>query len=132
MSSPYERLGARAPLSIALDGAFQLGGVQRKSGILILPDGVFAWPLSRPAIDEEGVLRFLAAHEGTHGDFVLLGTGAALAFPSPAFTADIDRRNLGLEVMDTNAACRTYNVLIAEGRMFTAALLPLAGISVSL
>jgi uncharacterized protein len=131
MGEPYERLGARAPLSITSGGVFQLGGVQRSSALLVSAEGVLAWPLPRPAIDEEALLRFLDAHEGTRGDFVLLGTGAALVFPSPAFRAGIDRRNLGLEVMDTNAACRTYNVLIAEGRMFTAALLPLASVPVS-
>ena len=57
------------------------------------------------------------------GDFLLLGTGAALAFPSPSFRAEMDRRGLGLEAMDTGAACRTFNVLVAEGRMFTSALL---------
>ncbi len=131
MSEPFERLGARAPLSITPGGAFQLGGVERSSGLLISPEGVFAWAHSGPAIDEEGVLRFLGAHERMQGDFLLLGTGAALTFPSLKFKAEIDGRNLGLEVMDTNAACRTYNVLIAEGRMFTAALLPLAGMPVS-
>ena len=59
---------------------------------------------------------------------MLLGTGAALAFPPPAFRAEIDQRGMGLEAMDTGAACRTYNVLVAEARMFTAALLPLANI----
>ncbi len=58
----------------------------------------------------------------------MLGAGAALIFPSAAFRAEIDRRGLGLETMDTGAACRTYNVLVAEARMFTAALLPLANI----
>ena len=59
---------------------------------------------------------------------MLLGTGAALAFPPPAFKAEIDQRGMGLEAMDTGADCRTYNVLVAEARMFTAALLPLANI----
>ncbi len=59
---------------------------------------------------------------------MLLGTGAALAFPTLAFRAEIDRRGLGLEAMDTRAACRTHNVLVAEARMFTAALLPLENI----
>lgn len=132
MSGPYERLGAIAPLSITPGGAFQLSGVERACGLLISAEGVFAWPLPRHAVDEEGVLRFLDAHEAARGDFLLLGTGAALSFPSLQFNAEIDARNLGLEVMDTNAACRTYNVLIAEGRIFTAALLPLAGAPVSI
>ena len=59
---------------------------------------------------------------------MLLCTRAALAFPAPAFRAEIDRRGLGLEAMDTSAACRTCNVLVAEVRLFTAALLPLANI----
>ena len=62
---------------------------------------------------------------------MLLGTGAALAFPSAPFRAEIDRRGMGIEAMDTSAACRTYNVLVAEARMFTAALLPLANIPVT-
>jgi uncharacterized protein len=59
----------------------------------------------------------------TSPEIVLLGTGAAQRFPHPAVTAPLMDANVGLEVMDTRAACRTYNILVAEGRSVTAALI---------
>jgi uncharacterized protein len=56
-------------------------------------------------------------------EIVLLGTGARLRFPDPRITFPVHSRQVGLEVMDTGAACRTYNVLTAEGRRVVAALL---------
>jgi uncharacterized protein len=58
-------------------------------------------------------------------EVVLLGTGARLQFPSPVLTRALMVARIGLEVMDTGAACRTYNVLMAEGRRVVAALLPI-------
>ena len=54
---------------------------------------------------------------------VLLGTGAAQRFPPPRVTTPLFRAHVGLEVMDTRAACRTFNILVAEGRNVTAALI---------
>lgn len=54
---------------------------------------------------------------------VLLGTGATQRFPHPRLTAALHRARVGFEVMDTRAACRTYNILVAEGRNVTAALI---------
>lgn len=56
-------------------------------------------------------------------EIVLLGTGATLQFPSPLVTKKLTSVKIGVEVMDTNAACRTYNILMAEGRNVAAALL---------
>ncbi len=56
-------------------------------------------------------------------EIVLLGTGASLRFPSPALLAPLYDAGIGVEVMDTGAACRTYNILMAEGRAVAAALL---------
>jgi uncharacterized protein len=56
-------------------------------------------------------------------DILLLGTGDRLRFPSPALTADLLRSGIGVEVMDTAAACRTFNVLLSEQRRVVAALL---------
>lgn len=56
-------------------------------------------------------------------EFVLFGSGAHLRFPPPALTASLLNQGIGVEIMDTGAACRTYNVLIAEGRNVAAALL---------
>jgi uncharacterized protein len=59
----------------------------------------------------------------TSPEIVLLGTGATQRFPRPAVVAPLTNANVGLEVMDTRAACRTYNILVAEGRSVTAALI---------
>ena len=56
-------------------------------------------------------------------DLIVLGTGARLRFPPHGLRSQVTARGVGLEVMDTPAACRTYNVLVLEGRKVVAALL---------
>ena len=56
-------------------------------------------------------------------DVLILGTGTAISFPDPAITRPLMTRGIGLEVMDTAAACRTYNILVADGRNPAAALI---------
>jgi uncharacterized protein len=56
-------------------------------------------------------------------EVVLLGTGARQIFPAPAFGAQFMRSGIGFEVMDTSAACRTFNVLVSEQRRVAALLL---------
>jgi uncharacterized protein len=57
-------------------------------------------------------------------ELVLLGSGARQIFPAPAFGAEFLRAGVGFEVMDTGAACRTFNVLVGEQRRVVALLLP--------
>ena len=56
-------------------------------------------------------------------EIVLLGTGERLHFPRPELTRALQEAAVGLEAMDTKAACRTYNILMAEGRQVVAAIL---------
>jgi uncharacterized protein len=56
-------------------------------------------------------------------ELVLLGTGARQIFPAPSFGAQFLRAGIGFEVMDTSAACRTFNVLVGEQRRVAALLL---------
>jgi uncharacterized protein len=56
-------------------------------------------------------------------EILLLGTGARQRFPRPALLKNLMTARIGLEVMDTPAACRTYNILSAEGRHVIAAVL---------
>ena len=56
-------------------------------------------------------------------EIVLLGTGARLTFPDRALLAPLYKAGIGVEVMDTPAACRTYNILLGEGRNVLAALI---------
>lgn len=57
-------------------------------------------------------------------DVVLLGCGATMDFLSTALRAEIKKAGINVDVMGTGAACRTYNVLMAEGRRVVCALLP--------
>jgi uncharacterized protein len=56
-------------------------------------------------------------------EVILLGTGARLEFPAPAILARLYAQQIGVEIMDTAAACRTYNILMAEGRNVAAGLI---------
>lgn len=56
-------------------------------------------------------------------ELVVFGSGAAFRFPERAVMAEFSKARIGFEVMDTPAACRTYNVLLSEGRRIAAALL---------
>ena len=56
-------------------------------------------------------------------ELVIFGSGARLRFPAPALLRPLIEARIGIETMDTAAACRTYNVLLAEGRSVVAALL---------
>lgn len=83
---------------------------------LLLPD----WPPQ--AWDELAPEHFemLAAHRP---EVVLFGSGARLRHPSPRLYAGLLRRGIGVEVMDTGSACRTYNFLMTDRRKVLAALL---------
>ncbi|SDM54052.1 Uncharacterized conserved protein, contains Mth938-like domain [Oryzisolibacter propanilivorax] len=56
-------------------------------------------------------------------EVVVFGSGARLRFAPPAWLAPLTRQQVGVESMDTQAACRTYNILAGEGRHVVAALL---------
>jgi len=60
-------------------------------------------------------------------ELVLLGTGPRLQFPDHSLLATLHRQRIGVEVMDTAAACRTYNILMTEGRFVVAGLINPAG-----
>ena len=90
--------------------------------IVVLPEQVVEWPPQRFADLSAGHFELLRA---LNPEVVLLGTGSRLQFPAPALTRSLAQSGIGLEVMDTGAACRTYNVLAGEGRRVAAALLML-------
>ena len=85
----------------------------------------------RPGIEPgwtEGGIGTLAAEQVARllewkAEIVLLGSGTKFAFPDPAALAPLYGARVGVEVMDTRAACRTYNILLAEGRNVIAALI---------
>ena len=65
----------------------------------------------------------IAEATAVHPEIVIVGTGKKLRFPPPSALAPLREARIGFEVMDTAAACRTYNVLLGEGRQVAALLL---------
>jgi Uncharacterized conserved protein len=89
--------------------------------LVVMPEQLIRdWPPQQMEELSETHLEVVAALEP---EVVLLGTGKRLTFPPAKFTAFFLARGIGLEVMDTAAACRTYNILMAEDRKVAAALL---------
>src|SRR5438128_2508264 len=81
---------------------------------------ITAWPA---ASVEALTADHIAAIAELAPEIVLLGTGSTFRFPEPALLAPLYKAGIGVEVMDTAAACRTYNILLAEGRNVLAALI---------
>ncbi len=77
----------------------------------------------RPATFSELSATDFEALVALEPELVLLGTGSQLRFPDPRLAVSLTRAGIGLEVMDTGAACRTFNILVAESRAVLAALL---------
>ena len=96
-----------------------------RHSLVVLPDR-----LVRDWLDEqqcEPDLRAMRALASLGADIVLLGTGLRQRFPPPEHFAALTGAGIGLEVMDTPAACRTYNILASEGRLVAAALIVSSG-----
>jgi len=101
------------------DDYVSVNGEQRKSSVIVTAQGVQRWPPEKfDALSAED-FRQLAA---LGVEIVLLGTGPRQRFPHPRLTAPLVQARVGLEVMDTKAACRTYNILVAEARRVALAL----------
>ena len=105
------------------DGWFDINGSRHTGSVLVVPEAeVVGWGVvDFDSLSEADFERLLALEP----ELVLLGTGTRQRFPHPRLTAPLARRQIGVEVMDTGAACRTYNILAAEGRRALAAVLPM-------
>ncbi len=97
-------------------GFYRLGGVAYPAPVGFLPGAVIAWQ----GLDDSAPLLALAGAV----DVLLVGTGPQIA-PIPApLRAALEAAGIGVEIMASATACRTYNVLLAEGRRIAVALLP--------
>lgn len=103
---------------------FKVNGVVYPDPILVFPEGTRNWNNLQSFSDiNENSFDDLAS-ASSELDVVLFGTGAKMEFVSPKLKAALKQKGLVIEAMDSGAACRTYNVLMAEGRRVAAALLP--------
>lgn len=102
-------------------GLIQIGEQEHRTSLLILPDRLITdgWPASVSGLTETQLATLLALRP----ELVLLGSGERLQRPPAALLRPFAEAAIGVDVMDTFAACRTYNVLAAEGRKVAALLL---------
>jgi uncharacterized protein len=101
-------------------GLLRIGEREFSRSVILAAEALIDW---RPqhvgeltAVDLEPVLAL-------RPEVLLLGSGARQVFPAAELLAPLYAARVGFEVMDTGAACRTYNVLVAEGRAVAAALI---------
>jgi uncharacterized protein len=88
--------------------------------LIVTPEQIHDWPPPVFSALAAGHFESLAA---LRPEVVIFGSGARLQFPHPALTQSLMQARIGLETMDTAAACRTYNILVGDGRRVLAALL---------
>lgn len=104
----------------------EINAVRHTYSLLVLPETApTAWPV---ASFEALTTEHFAQIEATAPDVVILGTGERQRFIHPKLIKCLTEKRIGVECMDSHAACRTYNILMAEGRKVALALLmPNAG-----
>ena len=105
-------------------GHFRVSGQVYNGPVVVTVEKTQSWPVANQnkslTVEDFAVL----LQESDNLDVVLVGCGAKMtSIPFPLRQA-LKERGLAVEFMDTGAACRTYNVLMAEGRRVAAALLP--------
>jgi uncharacterized protein len=97
-------------------GFFRIGGDVIDGPALVMPSGISSWG----GYDD---VQHLVDHAASY-DVLFVGTGAEIAHVPPGFRKTLEDAGVGLDVMASPAACRTYNVLLSEGRRVALALIP--------
>lgn len=103
------------------EGWIRVGAAEYRENCILTPESIetgFA-PEGLAGLREQDFAALLALRP----EIVLLGTGARQQFVHPRLTAPLADARVGLETMDTRAACRTFNILLGEGRRAIAALI---------
>lgn len=106
------------------DGGFRITGQAHAGSVLLLPDHTATWPVAKfDAASVESLLPILATEGEEKPEIVIMGCGATFAMIPKAIREAFRARGMVIEAMDTGAACRTYNILVTEGRRVAAALI---------
>ncbi|MEX2517977.1 MAG: Mth938-like domain-containing protein [Paracoccaceae bacterium] len=101
-------------------GGFRIAGAFRPGGLLLTPGGVANWPVTSAPGPEDFASVIAQAAEI---DVLLVGMGPEIAPLPVAARLALEAAGVGVEVMSTPSACRTYNVLMSEGRRAASALI---------
>ena len=106
------------------DGWIAVNGQRHLHSLVLTPKGeLLPWPCFRFELLEAAHFDMLFGHASEPPELVVFGSGSKLRFAPPALLRGLMTRRIGVETMDTAAACRTYNILAGEGRRVVAALL---------
>jgi uncharacterized protein len=103
---------------------FRIAGVIHRGSVLVFPDRTLPWSAVNASDVTQESLAPVVEYGGVQ--ILLLGLGRAMGAIPPALRETLHAAGIVVELMDTGAACRTYNVLVAEDRHVAAALLPLS------
>jgi uncharacterized protein len=102
------------------DGFVLVNGERHERNLIVTPEKLLPWDAaSFDALTEKDFQAILELNP----EIVLLGTGPRQRFPHPRLTRALMEKRIGVEAMDLQAACRTYNILMAEERRVAAAIL---------
>ncbi|PWC76099.1 Mth938-like domain-containing protein [Azospirillum sp. TSH64] len=104
-------------------GQFCISGQWRVGSVIVLPDRTLAWDATDVASLSVGDFAPVLAAE-PKVEILLLGTGGTMRMIPKALRLELREQGVVVELMDSRAVCRTYNVLLAEGRRVAAAMLP--------
>jgi uncharacterized protein len=100
-------------------GYVSVNNVRYEKCVIVTPEAVSEWAVDRFESLVAADFAFIAELKP---EIVILGTGAKQRFPAPDLGRALATSGAGVEVMDTRAACRTYNILASEGRKVVAAI----------
>jgi uncharacterized protein len=116
--------GGRQIIESYGDGRFRVGGQVYAGALLVFPTRSLTWAITEAAeASLENLAEVLEAGRNGEVDLLLLGQGRRMLPVAPALRQGLKSVGVVVEPMDTGAACRTYNVLMAEGRLVAAALI---------
>lgn len=101
-------------------GYVTVNGVRFETGVIVTPDKVTEWTAN--AFDALSAADFGFVGE-LKPEILIFGTGATQRFPGAELARSLASTGVGVEIMDSRAACRTYNILASEGRKVAAAIL---------
>ena len=102
------------------DGYVAVNKIRYERNVVVSPEAVAEWPVGS---FEDLSPRDFAFIAELRAEIVIFGTGTVQRFPPPELARALAASSAGVEIMDSKAACRTYNILAAEGRKVVAAIL---------
>jgi uncharacterized protein len=102
-------------------GFIEINQVSHASSVLVMPEGpITPWLIQRfEDLSPTDFEQMIALQP----QVIIFGSGARIRFPKPELLAPLFKAKIGIETMDLQAACRTYNILMAEGRQVLGAFL---------